>query len=266
MQSQTSKPVITKMNKVMMNQIKTMGFEDYIAKVHSKQQAASGLKVLGYAFFVGAVAIAIPFLMSLAGAGEDWPSWAPMAFKIGGAVAILVGLLVYFTIFSPAKRKRNREAYKERLNARHGDYKAVLKDVEAQLEPPITQTQCRSYITNDWVIIMDTTRPVSFTNKTEIAGLIGTNSGTVLVWDDGEFDTNMFFGNNTWGKVFNQIAEKNPYILTNRDYFENNKGQVVSIGTTTQHFARKDAENGVYVAKQFAKNKEAGVLPVWHKK
>ena len=173
--------------------------------------------------------------------------------------------MVYGIFYSPSKRKAGLLAYKDKLTKRHGDYKKVLKDVESQINTNVYRTECSTYITEDWVIILDTRRPVSFTHKSEVAGLIGTTAGTVLVWDDGEFDTDLYFGNNNWWKVFHMIAEKNPYILTNRDNYINIEGQIVSIGTTTNHFARRGADNGRLVAQQFLKNKQENVLPVWHK-
>ena len=258
--------ISTKMSNTMMNQIKAMGFEQYIADVHSRYQLMGGLKVLGYALLFGAIAIAASFLLPHGDIGVEIPNGALIALMIVGINLILGGIVAYFVFFSPSKRKKGLVAYKEKLIKRHGDYHKVLKEVESQLDPSVHKTECSTYITEDWVIIMDARRPISFTHKSEIAALIGTSAGTVMVWDDGAFDPDMYFGNNTWWRVFDLIAQQNPYILTNRDSFENNQGQVVSIGTTTTHFARRSAENGKFVAKQFATNKQAGVLPVWHKK
>jgi len=253
------------MSSAMMKQIKDMGFEQYIAEIHSKYQLKGGLKVLGYALLFGAVAVAASFLIPYGDIHGEIPGWVLTASLITGILIIIGGILVYFVLYSPSKRKEGLIAYKEKLIQRHGDYRNVLKEIEAQLDPSVFKTECSTYITKDWVIIMDARRPVSFTHKSEIAALIGTTAGTVMVWDDGEFVPDMYFGNSTWWRVFDLIAEQNPYILTNRDSFENNQGQVVSIGTTTTHFAKRSAENGQLVAKQFKKNKEAGVLPVWHK-
>jgi len=261
----TANTVSTKMSSAMVKKINEMGFERYIAEVHSRYQFIGGLKVLGYALFFSVALIAASFIFTYSEGGEV-PSWLPMVLRITGIVFAVGGVVAYFAYFSPFKIKEGLTTYKEKLTKRHGDYKSILKEVESQLDSTVYRTQCSTYITKDWVIILDTRRPVSFTHKTEIAALIGTTSGTVLVWDDGEFVPDMSFGNSTWWKVFGLISTHNPYILTNRDSFENNQGQVVSIGTTTTHFAKRSAENGKYVALQYVKNKKAEVLPVWHKK
>jgi len=263
MATNTSRHVVVQMEKEMMDQIKQMGFEQYIAKVHAKYQLMGGLKMLLSAFFFGAVAFLAPMLLMAGEDGMDLSAGLVIGIRVVGALLIIGGCVAYGILYSPAKRKAGLVAYKEKLTKRHGDYKKILKAVEEQLVPVIYRTECGTYITEDWLIILDARRPVSFTHKSEVAALIGTNAGTVLVWDDGEFDPDMYFGNNQWSRVFMMIAEKNPYILTNRDFFENKSRQMVSIGTTTKHFAKSGEDNGKLVARQFLKNKQEEKLPVW---
>jgi len=260
-----TKPISDKMEPEMMNQIKQMGFEKYIATVHARFQLLGGLKILFYSFLMSVFIFVAPIIYQLMEEDVVIHNALLIGLRVLSVLILIGAGIVYFIFYSPAKRKAGLIAYKERLTKRHGDYKKVLNEVEEQLEPGVYKTECSTYITKDWIIIMDARRPVSFTHKTEVAGLIGTTAGTVMVWYDGEYDVDMYFGNNTWWKVFAMIAEKNPFILTNRDNFINKSGNLVSIGTTTTFFAKKGEDNGIYVAKQYASNKEAGILPVWNK-
>jgi hypothetical protein len=92
-----------------------------------------------------------------------------------------------------------------------------------------------------------------FIRKSEIAAIVGTNSGTKIVWDNGMMFTAYFNnGSYSWDESCYMLAADNPFLLSNGDVVTNSKGAVVTIEAVLS-----EKEFGRLIAQQFLSNRDS---------
>ena len=237
------------MNQRTINKIRQMGFENYIDNKFSKKSKRANA-VLIWFFILGGIIFAGLGLLTLIVPETTW----------GPFVSIAVGLACFFLAWKCRSKPVDNAVYKTELTKRHDDYKAVLKEIDEKFATEEVHWLDAGFIAiNDWLIVLCTMQGAHFVHKSEIAAILGTNNGTIIVWDDGQTFTAYFNnGNYKWDEAFLIAAMGNPYLLSNDDLVVNSKGE-----TVTAEVVLKEKESSQLIVRQFLENKEAGVTAYW---
>jgi len=241
------------MNKKAIDKIRNEGLENYLAtsfakKIKRDNAALTWFFIIGGIFFVGGGVLTL--------FADDTTSGPFIAIAIG-AVSFLVAWLC---ARKPAPKS---DAYKEELNKRHGDYKAVLNEIEYKLltEHVHNLDIGGFYSVSDWLIVLCSMQGVHFIRKVEIAAIIGTGDGTKIIWDNGE-SFNAYFnkGHYAWEEAFYILAADNPHLLSNGDMVANLAGVAVTL-ETVMHHEHKASDR--LITQQYLNNKAAGIAANW---
>ena len=239
------------MSQRTINKIKQMGFEDYVDNIFSKKSKRTNA-VLIWFFILGGIMFTGAGLLTLIAPETTW----------GPLVAIAIGLASFFLAWKWRSKPTDNAIYKEELKKRHGDYKAILKEIDEKFATEAAHWLDAGFIAiDDWLIVLCTMQGAHFVHKSEIAAILGTSSGTLIIWDDGQSFTAYFNnGNYKWDEAFLIAALGNPYLLSNDDLVVNAKGETV---TADAILKGKEADKLKLIVAQFLKNKEAGIVAYW---
>jgi len=223
------------MNSKVIEQIKTMGLENYIDNVFAKKAKGANLALFLF-FLLGGV------FLGVIGVAGDW------------GFGIVLGVISLVIAFLCLKKKAPKQgAYKEALAKRYGDTAVVLKEIEDLLANGQVHTLDRDGFAAvaGWLVVMCKMQGVHFIRKTDIAAVFGTNSGTGIVCDDGkEFTCYFNNGDYAWDEAFYLLAAENPFLLSNDDLIINAKGAQVPL---EKLLGKKEAID--LIVKQYRNNK-----------
>ena len=227
------------------------GLEKYLDGAYSKGTKRTHV-FLTLFFVLGSIAMWI----AAAFTPEDQESTFLFLVVVALGCTIFAIVLIVQAIKAKTKPAPN---WRESLTNRHGNYTQILPKIEEELLAEDTLvTVDGTFITENWLVVLDLVRPVEFIHKTEVACILGVkNTGTFMVWGDGEVVV-MEFGPTVWESVFMEIANGNPYILSNDDLVDMPNGKTLP---AVKAYQKKDGRK--LIAEMFRRNKAAEKLPLW---
>ena len=237
------------MNVFMLNKIRKMGLEGYVDNTFSKKARRSNIILILF-FLLGGVGLAALGIFATESGGG--------AFFL---VLLGIGALIFGIKLCFKGTKVDTSGYKDELTRRHGDYKAVLREIESRIfSEPVHLLDAGFYSVTGWLIVLCSTKGAHFIRKTEIAAIIGTNNGTEIIWDNGKLFIAFFnSGSFSWDQAFYVLAHENPFLLSNGDLVVNAAGIPMVIDNLAE-----DTNRPQLIAAQFQENVKIRLTGQWY--
>ena len=247
-----------------LDKIKEVGLEEYLSNYFPKKARRKNIEdaVTYLLFGIALVAGGIIFISTRS--GEHVLDVLIMEYGSFALIAIICGLAGLFRALQFMRIKTDVTSYKDELTKRHGDYKTVLNEIEAQLDGEIQGGGHASVTTEDWFIFLCNLNGIHFIHKSEIAGLVATRKCAILIWDNGKL---FKIRTSNWMSFFNVLTKNNEYVLSNKDLVANAAGMRMPAARLIKN-RRLDIFNSnknaaQLIAKQYHENKNAGIKASW---
>ena len=258
--------------------IQEMGFEKYIAESFAREIRIVNMLLGAFFLLLGGV---LMFFCARWGLTAEINNLDELLGNIYiGLLMFIPGVLSLAYSFYRFRRITQADitSYKERLTQRHGDYRKVLKEIEATLggdDDVFPEVGSCFHVTRDmaWVIVMSFKKGVHFFHKSEIACMITyyRQTGAItryspgshtyyakIIIDSGE----SFVSSDYEDNQFMLMGEGNPFMLSNNDLVENSNGKMVTAINLNNSIKNEKIKNEL-IAKQYLENKKAGIMALW---